>query len=111
MADEQPRILTRTIQLLLKLDETFSYTQDIEVYLRQAKKSKMIFSSNFWRVNGMEFDHVKIMISQSEYFLKCYLPQVISRCTYDLTFVLLPKKKREYRNWFFSENLQFFEKN
>ena len=111
MADEQPRILTRTIQLLLKLDETFSYTQDIEVYLRQAKKSKMIFSSNFWRVNGMEFDHVMIMISQSEYFLKCYLPQVISRCTYDLTFVLLPKKKENIEIGFFQKIFNFLKKN
>ena len=39
----------------------------------------------------MEFDHVVIVVSLSEYYLKYYLPQAISRCTYDLTLVLLPK--------------------
>ena len=33
MADEQPKILRRTIQLLKMLDETFSYTEDMEGYL------------------------------------------------------------------------------
>ena len=89
MSEEQPRILRRTIQLLLRIsEEPFSYVEDIRVYL-QENKSKMIFSSNFCNVNGMEFDHVVIVVSQIEYFLKYYLPQVISRCTYDLMFVLL----------------------
>ena len=94
MTDEQPRILRRAIQLLPKLlDETFSYTQDLRVYLQNKKQFKTIFSSSFCSVNGMEFDHVVIIVSQSDYYLKYYLPQVISRCTYDLTFVLLPKDK------------------
>ena len=98
IADEQPKILRRTIQLLRKLDETFSYTEDMEGYLQQNKKPKKIFANNFWRVNGMEFDHVVIVVTKSEYYLKCYLPQAISRCTYDLTFVLLPKDKKNTKN-------------
>ena len=91
MSDEQPSILKRTIQLLPRvLDENFSCTQDISVYLQKSKKSKMIFFSNFFSVNGMEFDHVIVVVNQSEYYLKYYLPQAISRCTYDLTLVLLP---------------------
>ena len=93
MADEQPRILRRTIQLLPRLDKKFSCTQDIEVYLKKDQQSKMIFSGNFHSVNGMEFDHVVIVVSLLDYYLKYYLPQVISRCTYDLTFVVLPKDK------------------
>ena len=93
MVDEPPKILRRSIHLLMKLDETFSYTQDMKMYLQENKKSRMIFASNFWSVNGMEFDHVVIIVSQSEYFLQHYLPQAISRCTYDLTLVLLPKEK------------------
>ena len=95
MTDEQPKILRRTLQLLTKLDETFSYTEDIEKYFQVNNKSKMIFASNFRRVNGMEFDHVVIIVSQSEYFLQHYLPQAISRCTFDLTLVLLPKEKED----------------
>ena len=94
LADNQPIILRRAIQLLLSLlDKTFSYTEDTEVYLQENWHSKVIFCTNFHRVNGMEFDHVVIVLSQSEYYLKYYLPQVISRCTYDLNFVLLPKDK------------------
>ena len=99
MADDQPMILRRTIQLLSKLlDKTFSYTQDIEAYFQKKKQSKIVFSSNFRNVNGMEFDHVVVMVSQSEYYLKYYLPQVISRCTYDLNFVLLRKTKSISKN-------------
>ena len=35
MADEQPKILRRSIQLFTKLDETFSYTIDIEKFLKK----------------------------------------------------------------------------
>ena len=93
MVDEQPKILKRTFQLLTRLDKTFSYTEDIELYLQKNKKSKMVFASNFRSVNGMEFDHVLVVVSHSEYYMKYYLPQVISRCTYDLNFVLLPREK------------------
>ena len=94
MAEEQPTILRRTIQLLPRLlDETYFCTEDMKVYLRKNSQFKMVFYSNFCSVNGMEFDHVVIVVSLSEYYLKYYLPQVISRCTYDLTLVLLPKDK------------------
>ena len=43
----------------------------------------------------MQFDHVMIVVSQSEYYLKCFLPQVIGRCTHDLTFVLLPEDEMD----------------
>ena len=95
MADEQPKVLRKTIRLFQKLDGSFSYTEDIEIYLQKKKSSRMIFSSNFRSVNGMEFDHVLIVVSQSEYYLKCFLPQAISRCTHDLTFVLLPKDEMD----------------
>ena len=91
MTDEQPRMLTKTIQLLRRM-EKFSYTQDVEEYFKKNMKFK-IFCSSFSSVNGMEFDHVIIMVNQSEYYLKYYLPQAISRCTYDLTFVLMPEEK------------------
>ena len=98
MADKQPGILKRTIQLLPRLlDETYLFTNDIGVFLQKKKQSKIIFSSNVSSVNGMEFDHVIIVVSQSEYYLKYYLPQAISRCTYDLTFVLLPEDKMNTR--------------
>ena len=93
MSDKQPGILRRAIQLLLKLDETFLYTEDIKKYLHKKKQPKIIFSSNFRIVNGMEFDHVIIVASQSEYYLKYYIPRAMSRRTYDLNFVLLPKEK------------------
>ena len=63
----------------------------------------MIFSSSFRSVNGMEFDHVMIVVNQSEYYLKYYIPLAISRCTYDLTFVLLPKDEFGIENSFLFE--------
>ena len=103
MADEQPKVLRKTIRLFQKLDGRFSYTEDIEIYLQKKKSSSMIFSSNFRSVNGMEFDHVLIVVSQSEYYLKCFLPQAISRCTHDLTFVLLPKDEMDNEEVFLQE--------
>ena len=98
MDDEQPRILKRTMQVLRRLlDETFSYTEDIRVFLQKDWQSKTILSSNVSRVNGLEFDHVVIVVSQAEYYLKYYLPQAISRCTYDLTIILLPKGKLDIK--------------
>ena len=90
MDDEEPGTLRKIIELLQK-GESFLHTQDIETYLKESRQSNVIFSSNFRSINGMEFDHVVIVVSQSEYYLKCYLPQAISRCTYDLTIVLLPE--------------------
>ena len=110
MDDEQPRILKRTMQVLLRLlDETFSYTEDIRVFLQKDWQSKMIFSSNFSGVNGLEFDHVVIVVSQAEYYLKYYLPQAISRCTYDLTIILLPKGKLDIKEQV-SQKLSIFSR-
>ena len=111
MADEQPKILRRTIQLLKKLDETLSYTEDMAGYLQNNKKSRMIFTSNFRSVNGMEFDHVVIVVSQVEHFLQHYLPQVISRCTFDLTLVLLPKEKEDTKKGLLQKLCNCFFKN
>ena len=69
----------------------------MEGYLQDNKKSRMIFVSNFSSVNGMEFDQVVIVVSQLEYFLQHYLLQAISRCTFDLTLVLLPKGKEDIK--------------
>ena len=110
MADKKPVILRRSIQLLLRLDENFLYTQDIRKYLQKSEQLKMLFCSNFCRVNGMEFDHVIIVVDQSEYYLKYYLPQAISRCTYDLTFVLLPKVKINIKKGSSQKLSHFFSK-
>ena len=110
MADDQSMVLKRTIRLLRRLlDKTFSFTQDIKVYLQKNKQSKVVFCTNFRSVNGMEFDHVIIVVSQSEYYLKYYLPQVISRCTYDLNFVLLPQYKKDIKKGFL-QKLKLFSK-
>ena len=98
LTDEQPKLLTMAIQLFTELDKRFSCTDDIKKCLYKKKQSRMIFSSIFRSVNGMEFDHVVIVVSQSEYYLKYYIPLAISRCTYDLTFVLLPEDELSSEN-------------
>ena len=91
LTDEKPEILKRALQLFPTFLANFSYTENTEEYIKKREQSKMILTSNFRRVNGMEFDHVVILVNHSEYYLKYYLPQVMSRCTYDLNLVLLPK--------------------
>ena len=111
MPDEQPTILRRTFQVLPRLlNETFFCTQDMEAYLRKNSKFKMVFCSNLCSVNGMEFDHVVIVVSLSEYYLKYYLPQAISRCTYDLTLVLLPKDEVNTKKCFAQKLSIFFSR-
>ena len=95
MTDEKPSILKRALHLLqiVLAKESILYTESIEEYLKKDRHSKMVLTSNFRSVNGMEFDHVIVFPSYLEYYLKFYLPQVISRCTYNLKFVLLPNGK------------------
>ena len=47
MADEQPKILRRTVRLLRKLDEAVSYMEDMEEYLKENKKIKKILVNDF----------------------------------------------------------------
>ena len=110
MAAEAPKIFRKSVQLLRKNDESFSYTEDMEEYFQENKKSKMIFASNFWSVNGMEFDHVVIIVSRSEHFLQYYLPQAISRCTFDLTLVLLPQEKENTKKGPLQKLRNFFSR-
>lgn len=92
IADKTPPILRRASLLFPRLfSDHFSYTECVEDCFQRNIKSKMVFSSNFRTVNGMEFDHVVVLASYTEYYAAQYLPQVISRCTYNLHFVLLPK--------------------
>ena len=87
-----PEILKRAVQVLLKRPRCdFIYTEKIEEYFEaEDRQIKVVFLTNFSSVNGLEFDNVIIFTNYSEYYLKQYLPQVISRCTYNLKIVLLP---------------------
>ena len=98
MGEEKPDILGKAIQLLPRLLDNVFCTESFKEYTRNDRSGKTIFSSSFRSVNGMEFDHVVIFVSYLEYYLKYYLPQVISRCTYDLNFVLLPKENQTSEN-------------
>ena len=47
MADNKLVILSRSSQLLLRLDEKFSYTQEVRMYLQKNGQSKMLFCNSF----------------------------------------------------------------
>ena len=98
LTDEKLDILRRALQLLKAIEtketKEISYTESIEEYLKKDRYSQTVLSSNFRSVNGMEFDHVIVFSSYLEYYLNFYLPQVISRYTYNLRFVLLPSGKQ-----------------
>ena len=98
MSEEKPDILGKAIQLLPMLLDNAFFTESIKEYIRNDRPGNTILSSSFRRVNGMEFDHVVIFVSYLEYYLKYYLPQVISRCTYDLNFIFLPKENQTSEN-------------
>ena len=92
LSRKTPEILKKAVQVLRKHPQSdFLYTEEIDKYFEAVDKStKIVFLTNFSQVNGLEFDHVIIFANNSEYYLKQYLPQAISRCTYNLKIVLLP---------------------
>ena len=95
LSRKTPEILIKAVQVLRKHPQSdFLYTEEIDKYFEAVDRStKVVFLTNFSRVNGLEFDHVIIFANNSEYYLKQYLPQAISRCTYNLKIVLLPMER------------------
>ena len=113
MSDKRPEILKAAVRICHKVPtKDFLYTESIEEFFEEEdKKTKVVLSSNFRSVNGLEFDHVMIFANYSEYYLKFYLPQVISRCTYDLKFVLLPKERQDTKKSIRKALTSIFSKN
>ena len=106
-SDKEPKILRMAIHLFLHIvskvckTETIKeyeviYTESFEEYLEN-KEARMFFVTNFRSVNGMEFDNVLILLNRSEYYLKHFLPQMISRCNCNLNFILLPKENESVK--------------
>ena len=100
--ENKPEILRRAIYLFpqiisnvcpIKSLEEYKvmYTESFEEYLEN-KESRLVLLSNFRNVNGMEFENVLILLNRSEYYLKHYLPQMISRCNCNLNFIVLPQE-------------------
>ena len=71
----------------------------------------MVLSSCFHNVNGMEFDFVILLLTYSEYYLKYYLLQAMSRCSYDLSLVFLPKPKQNIKKHLAEKLHKHFSKN
>ena len=95
LSRKTPEILIKAVQVLRNCPQSdFLYTEEIDKYFEAVDRpTKVVFLTNFSRVNGLEFDHVIIFANNSEYYLKQYLPQAISRCTYNLKIVLLPLER------------------
>ena len=102
--ESKPEILRRAIHLFPKIisnvcpiksleEYKVTYTESFEEYL-ESRETRLVFLSNFRNVNGMEFENVLILLNRSEYYLKHYLPQMISRCNCNLNFILLPQEKQ-----------------
>ena len=106
-SDKEPKILRMAIDLFPLIiskvcksesieEYEVTYTDSLEEYFKN-KETRMVFVSNFRSVNGMEFDNVLILLNCSEYYLKHFLPQMISRCNCNLNFILLPKEKESVK--------------
>ena len=112
LTSEKPVIL-RKVLLEANLLDNVVHVEDVKMFLEEDKEitSEMVLSSCFHNVNGMEFDFVILLLTYSEYYLKYYLPQAMSRCSYDLSLVFLPKPKQNIKKHLAEKLHNHFSKN
>ena len=66
----------------------YSVTFDVEAFFH--KKSQVsVLVTNFLYIRGMEFENVIIVINSSEYYLRHYFPEAITRCTKSLSIIVV----------------------
>ena len=108
----KPLILTKALFGIKQIDDIVS-TENIEMFIDEDGPTmrKKVLSCSFHSLNGMEFDHVIILLTHSEYYLKYYLPQAISRCTHDLNLIFLPRLKETVKKHQANKTFNCFSRN
>ena len=99
-----PPILMEALKNVLPLSVSF----DVQKFTD--KKSNSVLVTNFQYVRGMEFENVIVMIDPDEYFLKQYLPEAMSRCTRNLSLIVLKDKNLKKKEETVKGVLELFEK-
>ena len=85
-----------------------SFTFDVEAFFHR-KSQVSILVTNFFYIRGMEFENVIIMINASEYYLRHYLPEAITRCTKILSIVVLQEKNLSQKEGSMNEVITVWE--
>ena len=84
---EVPSILLNTLKFI-----STKVAFDVEKF-KKGKDSKCLLISNYNYVRGMECENIIILLDPDEYCLKHHIPECITRCTKNLTIVLLPDRQ------------------
>ena len=99
-----PSILMEALRNVLPLSVSFDVQKFID------KKSNSVLVTNFQYVRGMEFENVIVMIDPDEYFLKQHFPEAMSRCTRNLSLIVLEDKNLKKKEETVKGILELFEK-
>lgn len=99
-----PSILMEALKNILPLSVSFDVQKFID------KKSNSVLITNFQYVRGMEFENVIVVVDPDEYFLKQYFPEAMSRCTRNLSLIVLEDKNLKKKEETVKGILELFEK-
>lgn len=82
---DNPFWLTSLLSLK-KIFPSLSITEDAVEFLSRSSEN-LVLIVNYKYVRGMEFSNVMILLDADEYYLKQFIPEVISRCQRNLTII------------------------
>ena len=86
-------------QLLFKVTNFFAgvtVTNNVREFLRNS--GNMVLVSNYNCVTGLEFSEVLLILDDDEYYLKQFIPEAMARCMVDLTILVTPKQKGNFKS-------------
>ena len=86
-------------QFLFKVTNFFAgvnVTNNVGEFLRNS--GNMVLVSNYNCVTGLEFSEVLLILDADEYHLKQFIPEAMARCMNDLTILVRPKQKGNFKS-------------
>ena len=86
-------------QFLFKVTNFFAgvnVTNNVGEFLRNS--DNMVLVSNYNCVTGLEFSEVLLILDEDEYHLKQFIPEAMARCMDDLTILVRPKQKGNFKS-------------
>ena len=86
-------------QFLFRVTNFFAgvtVTNNVGEFLRNS--GNMVLVSNYNCVTGLEFSEVLLILDDDEYYLKQFIPEAMARCMADLTILVTPKQKGNFKS-------------
>ena len=86
-------------QLLFEVTNFFAgvtVTKNVGEFLRNS--GNMVLVSNYNCVTGLEFSEVLLTLDADEYHLKQFIPEAMARCMNNLTILVRPKHKANFKS-------------